>query len=295
MIDIATRLLRRRHALDGPAVVHETWGSSIVVEIGELLIKASGDRSTTAEALVAGRARAAGVPAPDVIDSGVDARLPGGRWMIMKRMPGTSWDAGSADDDQITSVIDQVGNLLIKLRAVRLPGWGWIDDTGHGTSDSWSQWLRRQVTDSATTLVDRLPPDFVRDAYEAIDRAAPELAAGSLLNGDLGLSHVLVDSSGRTVTGLLDWAAAIIGDPLYDVATFSMGGPAGDPIQQVPQPRLIAEYAARTGNPVDDRRVDLYRMINHLFNACWSVDNDVLSWTDDLCRTVVALLTKINS
>lgn len=295
MIDIATELLRGRHSLDGPAVVHETWGASIVVEIDDLLIKANGDRSTIAEALVADRVRAAGVPAPDMIDSGLDERLPGGRWMIMKKMPGKSWDASSADDDQIASVIDQVADLLIKLRTVTSPGWGWVDDTGHGISDSWKQWLHRQVDDSATTLGDRLPGDFVRDASAAIDRTVPYLPRGSLLNGDLGLSHVLVDDSGHRVTGLLDWAAAIIGDPLYDVATFSMGGPAGDPIQQVLQPRLIAAYAARTGDPVDDRRVDLYRMINHLFNACWSVDNDVLSWTDDLCLAVQDLATKINS
>lgn len=295
MIDMATELLRRRHSLDGPAVVQETWGASIVVGIDDLLIKANGDRSTIAEALVADRVRAAGVPAPDVIDSGADDRLPGGRWLIMRKMPGTSWDASSADDDQIASVIGQVADLLIKLRMVTLPGWGWIDDTGHGTSDSWKQWLQRQVDDSATALGDRLRPDFVHDAYQAIDRAAPDLPVGSLLNGDLGLGHVFVDPSGHHVTGLLDWAAAITGDPLYDVATFSMGGPAGDPIQQVLQPRLIAAYAARTGDPVDERRVDLYRMINHLFNACWSVDNDVLSWTDDLCRAVQDLTTKINS
>ena len=53
-------------------------------------------------------------------------------------------------------------------------------------------------------------------------------------------AHFLVDPPTGHVTGILDWADAIIGDPFYDVATLSMGGPAGGQIQDVLQPRLIA-------------------------------------------------------
>jgi hypothetical protein len=119
-----------------------------------------------------------------------------------------------------------------------------------------------------------------------IESIAPASQPGNILNGDLGLSHLLVDQPTGAVTGLLDWAAAIIGDPLYDVATFSMGGPAGDPIQNVLQPRLVSAC----GVDPDDPRINLYRSINHLFNAVWSVDNGVNSWTDDLCRAAVELV-----
>jgi hypothetical protein len=59
---IAAEILRERHGVTGPVTVHETWGASIVVEIDNLLLKANGDRSTVAEALVAQRVRDAGVP-----------------------------------------------------------------------------------------------------------------------------------------------------------------------------------------------------------------------------------------
>ncbi|MEQ7011188.1 hypothetical protein ABN028_33945 [Actinopolymorpha sp. B17G11] len=75
---IAAEILRERHSATGPVTVHETWGASIVVEANNLLLKANGDRSTIAEALVAQRVRAAGVPAPEIVDHGTDPRLPGG-------------------------------------------------------------------------------------------------------------------------------------------------------------------------------------------------------------------------
>ncbi|WP_152363926.1 phosphotransferase family protein [Microlunatus speluncae] len=278
--DIAGEILRKQFGTRGEIKVHETWGASVVVELDGLLLKANGDRSTVAEAVVARRVRAAGVPAPEIVGEGVDDRLPGGRWLVMRRLPGVGFDASSASPARLDAVVGQVAQLLSILANVTAPGWGWVGDDGRGTAPSWRDWLRQQVTESSMTLDTRLSPDFVSMAHKTIDEAIPDRIQGSILNGDLGLSHVLVDPAAGTVTGLLDWAAAIIGDPLFDVATFSMGGPADDPIHAVLQPRLLA---ASPGE-IDLRRVRIYRMINHLFNACWSVENNVPSWTPALCR-----------
>jgi len=283
--DVATEILRQRYGSTGPVTVHETWGASIVIEIDGLFLKANGDRSTTAEALVAQQVRAAGVPAPEVIDSGTDSRLPGGTWIVMRRVPGVGFDASSATPAQTDRAITDVSRIVTMLSNTTSPGWGWVGDDGRGTASSWRDWLRRQITDSAARLGDRLPGDFVTSAHRLIDAVVPDLARGSVLNGDLGLSHVLVDPPTGAVTGILDWGAAIVGDPLYDVATFSMGGQAGDPTQDVLQPRLIAAYGADPNDP----RLGLYRTINHLFNAVWSVDNNMTSWTDDLCEAAAEL------
>jgi aminoglycoside phosphotransferase (APT) family kinase protein len=286
--DAAAEILRGRHGGTGPVTVHETWGSSIVVEIDGLFLKASGDRSTTAETLVARRVRAVGVPAPEIIDSGTDPRLPGGRFLVMPRMPGVGFDASNATPAQIDRVITDVARYLTILSTATMPGWGWVDDDGHGTSASWPDWLVGQIRESADRLGDRLPLGFLRDARRTIAAVMPNLERGSVLNGDLGLSHVLVDPPTGAVTGLLDWAAAVIGDPLYDVATFSMGGEADDPIHDVLQPRLLAAYGAEPTDP----RIGVYRAINHLSNAVWSVENGVTSWTDDLCRAAVDLMSR---
>lgn len=286
--DVAAEILRQRYHLTGPVTVHETWGTSVVVEIDGLFLKASGDRSTTAEALVAQRVRAVGVPAPEIVARGVDPRLPGGTWIVMPRMPGIALDASNATPAQIDRAITDVARYLTILRETTMPGWGWVDDDGHGTSPSWADWLGHEIRHSADRLGDLLPAGFLSSAQDLIDAVVPGLARGSVLNGDLGLSHVLVDPPTGAVTGLLDWAAAVIGDPLYDVATFSMGGEADDPIHGVLQPRLLAAYGA---DP-NDRRIGLYRAVNHLSNAVWSIDNDVRSWTDDLCRAAVALIER---
>ncbi|MFC7620076.1 phosphotransferase family protein [Microlunatus sp. GCM10028923] len=287
--DIAAEILRQEYGLRGPVTVHETWGASVVVERDGLFLKANGDRSTVAEAVIARRVRAAGVPAPEILGEGVDDRLPGGTWLVMRRLPGIGFDASNASSERLDAVVGQVARLLSILATVSAPGWGWVGDDGRGTSSSWRGWLRQQVTERANKLGDRLSDDFVPIAHAAIDDAVPDRLAGSILNGDLGLSHVLVDPATGAVTGLLDWAAAIIGDPLFDVATFSMGGPADDPIHAVLQPRLLAAYPGE----VDHRPVRLYRMINHLSNACWSVDNDVPSWTPALCRAAEDLASSV--
>lgn len=289
--EIAADILRERHGVTGPVTVHETWGASVVVEIDNLFLKANGDRSTIAEALVARQVRAAGVPAPEVIDRGTDTRLPGGTWIVMPRMPGVGFDASNATPAQIDRAVTDVARNLTILRDTTSPGWGCVGDDGRGTSPSWPLWLQQQVTQCASRLGDRFPGGFVTSAHQVIEAIAAEPPQGSILNGDLGLSHVLVDPPTGVVTGILDWAAAIIGDPLYDVATFSMGGPAGDPIQEVLQPRLLDAYGADPHDP----RIGLYRAINHLFNAVWSVDNNVTTWTDDLCRAAVELVDPLSS
>lgn len=145
--DVGAEILRERYDAAGPVTVHETWGASIVVEIDDLFLKANGDRSTTAETLVAQRVRAAGVPAPEIIDSGADARLPGGTWIVMPRMPGVSFDASNATPAQIAAAIADMARYLTILRDTALPGWGWVGDNGRGRSPSWADWLRQQVTE----------------------------------------------------------------------------------------------------------------------------------------------------
>jgi aminoglycoside phosphotransferase (APT) family kinase protein len=283
---IAAEILRERHGATGAVTVHETWGASIVVETDNLLLKSNGDRSTVAEELVLRRVREAGVPAPEVIDRGTDSRLPGGRWIVMRRMPGAGFAPREATEVQVATTIGDVAHHLTTVRDVRLPGWGRVGEDGRGASESWPAWLRHFVDEAIAQLHGRVPASVAAAAHRAIDDI-PAPAQGSILHGDLALSHLLVDPRTGQVTGIIDWADAIIGDPLYDVATFSMGGPAGDQIvEEMLQPRMIAAYGAGA----DDPRIRLYRALSHLDNAAWSIANGITSWTDGLCHAARRLL-----
>jgi hygromycin-B 4-O-kinase len=65
-----------------------------------------------------------------------------------------------------------------------------------------------------------------RDAYEAIYRHMLQLAARcpeerALLHNDYWFENIL--AAGEHITGVIDWANALYGDPLYDVARLSWG------------------------------------------------------------------------
>jgi len=74
---------------------HLTWGPTLVVEVvvdDELtvFIKAGSNQNVHTEAAVIGRARRAGLPAPEVIGIGTDSALPGQRWVITRAATGVS-------------------------------------------------------------------------------------------------------------------------------------------------------------------------------------------------------------
>lgn len=153
---IAAEILRERYGATGPVTVHETWGASIVVAADNLLLKANRDCSTVAETLVARRVRAAGVPAPEIVGHGTDVRLPGGRWIVMLRMPGVGFAPREAPETLVATTIGDVAHHLAALRDVHLPGWGRVGDDGRGESDSWTAWLHQSFDEAmATRQLDR--------------------------------------------------------------------------------------------------------------------------------------------
>ncbi len=150
------------------------------------------------------------------------------------------------------------------------------------------------MAESATVLGSHgwLSTSFQAKADRTICTVVPDEVPHSILNADLGLAEMLVDPDTGSVTGILDWGAAAIGDPLYDLATFAFGGPATDPLPRLLQPRIFDAYAAHvpTVGDCSERLLALYRMLNHLSNACWSIAEGVDSWTKDLCDEATRLL-----
>ena len=65
-----------------------------------------------------------------------------------------------------------------------------------------------------------LPADLVTRNRE-IAEAALRPWTPAFTHGDLQIAHVFVD--GDEVTGIIDWSEAGRGDPLYDLATFTLG------------------------------------------------------------------------
>ncbi|MEU8899890.1 phosphotransferase [Nocardia sp. NPDC048505] len=106
------------------------------------------------------------------------------------------------------------GAALRKLHDAPLPPWpGRTVDELTAELHRECDWLIRNEV---------LPADLVA-GNRRIAEAALRPWTPAFIHGDLQLSHVFVD--GDEVTGVIDWTEAARGDPLYDLATLTLGNP----------------------------------------------------------------------
>ncbi len=109
------------------------------------------------------------------------------------------------------------------LDATPFTGWGLTDATFNGRFPSWEGYLRsfynqkfdndRPAPFAGGILEERL---FRELEAEMIGRLPACRGYRAILHGDYGFDNVMC-RNGR-VTGVLDWAEARLGDPLYDIA-----------------------------------------------------------------------------
>lgn len=280
--------------------VFHTWGPTIVlgatpVTGAPVVLKASGLQNVAVEAATCDRARAAGVPAPVVLDSGTDQRLPGERWFLMERVPGKRWSEQAFSRQGDLAVLEQLATHFRSLHAIRLPGYGRLTEAGEGEQTSWTAWLAEGFARSAEPLVaDGYLTAGFRGLTEAVLSAMEPLLAsrpGALIHGDLGDGEIYVDPDTMKITGLVDWGASVVGDPLYEFARFVAGGPVDDSRPGAFRPALFDFY----GSPEsDDERalIDLYDAYNAIENANWS-RVEGMDWMESLCAKGLSLLQRL--
>ena len=107
-----------------------------------------------------------------------------------------------------------IGAALRTLHDSPLPPWPDLTEAA----------LQARISDGCTWLLANgvLPPDVIernRELAEGVIRGYEP----AFIHGDLHIEHVFVD--GATVTGLIDWPEARVGDPLYDLASLALGHP----------------------------------------------------------------------
>ncbi|MAT04323.1 MAG: phosphotransferase family protein [Acidimicrobiaceae bacterium] len=115
------------------------------------------------------------------------------------------------------------------------------------------------------------------DLHDLLQARLPEQGPARVVHGDFGPHNCMFSTSG-TVTAVLDWEIATLGDPLADFA-YSInawiepgddGVYGADPPTALPgfptRDALIARYAAATG--ADLSNLDYYRAFNSWKTAC---------------------------
>lgn len=250
---------------------------------GTVFVKAAGDADVRAEVATLGLAREAGVPVPRVLVAGADARVPGGHWFAMSAVVGVNW---SIEDRALSAqAVPDIARCLARLHRAQPSGFGPPDATGRGTYDSWPAWILQSVRTDLDGLVEAgdATDAFRTKAIKVFERATPTVGRGSLVHGDLTGCETFVDPGSGVVTGIVDWGASVVGDPVYELAKVAAGGPAGHPPTVMMLPTLLDCYVAETG--MDRARIDrtlpLYQAHNAIFNAEWCRREGV-PWIDGL-------------
>jgi aminoglycoside phosphotransferase (APT) family kinase protein len=251
-----------------------TWGPTVVVALTfadglRAYVKAGAEQDVHREAAVIARARAAGVPVPEVLGTGTDLGLPGGRWLLTRAVPGRKLSDQGLESPTTSRTLDELADIYARLHAVSLPGFGPLAADGScGTLASWSQWQRDTMEKALAQLGPSAPADRFR-SLAATFAADLDRAPGVLLHADLGDGETYVDPSTGAVTAIVDWGAALVGDPLYDLVRFVGGGPAEDPRPKLLHPRLQARYLGPNDTAEARRMMAFYRFHICVVEAAW--------------------------
>jgi aminoglycoside phosphotransferase (APT) family kinase protein len=114
------------------------------------------------------------------------------------------------------------GRLLRQVHTIEMEGFGLLVVAGHGLRGPDPTWGRTMMAccDELGPAVDAglVPPELVARAITAVGERRDLLDAtvsGCLLHGDFHPRHLYV--AGGSITGIIDWGDASVGDPLYDL------------------------------------------------------------------------------
>lgn len=148
------------------------------------------------------------------------------------------------------------------------------DEIGLGTLGAKEDYLGRQLRAwyrSWTTSAEDAGYDDprVHELHTFLDERKPAQGPARVAHGDYGLHNCMVGADG-SISAVLDWEVATLGDPLADLAylinRWKAATAAPALAGYLPPEEMIELYRARTGADVSD--LDYYLAFNHWKTAC---------------------------
>lgn len=193
---------------------------------GDFVFKAGEAKALAAEAWACGQVRKAGVRSPEVVALELDGAVLPAAFLLLRRM------AGAGLDPAAHPALVEAGRQLRLVHSLRADGYGPLrdqhdhDDVTAGPHAAWADFLaepRDCVAELVTNGVisDRLALrlDSALCTYGGAVRFEQP---GVLLHGDLKPAHVFAERD--RFVGLIDWGDVAVGDPMFDLARFSIVG-----------------------------------------------------------------------
>lgn len=189
-------------------------GHQLVVKI-----RRTGSRSRYPTASwTSARMREAGIPAAEVLwhsqQASVETRCPG---RPIETAPPTPQDLDAAT---------RAGEVLRRLHTIEVTGFGQLDGHGIGHLATVEDWFLSIPSPSIATTDDLELLVLLHRARSMLGARSGRLAYSGprLLHGDCVARHLFTD--GRQITGVVDLESARGGDPLAEIAGWSLREPA---------------------------------------------------------------------
>lgn len=210
----------------------------IYTDAGDYVLKAGHPGELAAEAWASDRVRQLDVPTPEVVALETEPHTLPSPLLLTRRLPGTA--LGKGDHPALV----ETGRHLRAVHSITLDGYGFLKQPSH---DSWPAFVAE-----APDCLDELAANGVLTEQLAeriagtLDRCRSLVAydkPGVLLHGDLKPPHIFIQN--ESLVGIIDWGDVLAGDPLYDIARFSLVGKAElDALLRGYELQLTAELAA---------------------------------------------------
>lgn len=156
-----------------------------------------------------------GVPVPLIEAADLNNRWSPHPLLVVGEVDGSPLDGSEP-------VYSQVAVLLSRCHRVTLEGFGTATVDGsrlRGEDATWpSALIRRAASASAAASAGLVPAELVERVVNAVERLHGLLTthSGRLLHGDFHPRHVYANDT--TITAVIDWGDATVGDPDYDFA-----------------------------------------------------------------------------
>jgi hygromycin-B 7''-O-kinase len=214
----AIRVIAERHGLGTDSLYAERTGTNVVFSAGDSawiklivpLWREDFDREQCALAAL----RDSGVPVPPLL---ADGTLEGWPYLVMGCVPGRNIATVWSDLDRRTQIAlaTELGTIIARLHAV--------DTTGlTALEHDWSAFMRQQRDRCLAKHAEAGASEAWQAEIARYVQSVPVLdEPGSLpvlLHADLTDEHLMVAQQGGAwrVTGIIDWADAMLGQPLYE-------------------------------------------------------------------------------
>lgn len=144
---------------------------------------------------------------------------------LIERVEGESLTALDADEPRMVDALGWVARFLARLHEIRGNGFGPLSTTSDGQliglHGRWADYLTVRLDNhvsacKAASDVSMDEASEIRSLFTA-HRRLLEGQPPALLHGDPGSHNFIVDGSG--ICGVIDWEDALLGDPLFDLAS----------------------------------------------------------------------------